>query len=74
MGPRFKVSSERPEKRGIDHEIPGLIVQLVIPSITAAPALKVVLMNVPPYLQVLIEAILMSTQNIPFSIGKGKSH
>ena len=37
-GPRFKVSSERPEKRGIDHTIPGLIVQLVIHSTTAAPA------------------------------------
>ena len=31
-GPRFKVLSERPEKRGIDHAIPGLIVQLVIHS------------------------------------------
>ena len=37
-GPRFEVSSERPEKRGIDHAIPGLIVQLVIHSTTAAPA------------------------------------
>ena len=37
-GPRFKVSSERPEKRGIDHAIPGLIVQLVIPPTTAVPA------------------------------------
>ena len=26
MGPRFKVSSERPEKRGIDLAIPGLVV------------------------------------------------
>ena len=26
MGPRFKVSSERPEKWGIDLEIPGLVV------------------------------------------------
>ena len=25
-GPRFKVSSERPEKRGIDLAIPGLVV------------------------------------------------
>ena len=37
-GPQFKVSSERPEKRGIDHAIPGLIVQLVIHSTSAAPA------------------------------------
>ena len=37
-GPRFKVSSERPKKREIDHTIPGLIVQLVIHSTTAAPA------------------------------------
>ena len=37
-GPRFKVSSERPEKRGIDHAIPGMIVQLVNYSTTAAPA------------------------------------
>ena len=26
MGPRFKVSSERPEKQGIDLAIPGLVV------------------------------------------------
>ena len=26
MGPRFKVSPERPEKRGIDLAIPGLVV------------------------------------------------
>ena len=37
-GPRFKVSSERPEKRGIDRAIPGLIVQFVIHSTTASPA------------------------------------
>ena len=37
-GPRFKISSEKPEKRGIDHAIPGLIVQLVIHFTTAAPA------------------------------------
>ena len=36
-GPRFKVSSERPKRR-IDHAIPGLIVQLVIHSTTAALA------------------------------------
>ena len=29
-GPRFKVSSERPEKRGIDLATPELIVQRVI--------------------------------------------
>ena len=29
-GPRFKVSSERPEKRGIDLATPGLVVQRVI--------------------------------------------
>ena len=37
-GPRFKVSSKRPEKRRIDHAIPALIVQLVIHSSSAAPA------------------------------------
>ena len=36
-GPRFKVSSKRPEKRGIYRAIPGLIVQLVIHSTTAIP-------------------------------------
>ena len=35
--PWFKVSSERPEKWRMDHVIPGLIVQLVIHSTTAAP-------------------------------------
>ena len=35
-GSRFKVSSERPEKRGIDLAIPGLLVQLVIHYATAA--------------------------------------
>ena len=39
-GPRFKVSSERPKKRGSDHAIPGLIVQLVIHSTAAAPATR----------------------------------
>ena len=29
-GPRFKVSSERPEKRGIDLATPGLVVWRVI--------------------------------------------
>ena len=29
-GPWFKVSSERPEKRGIDLATPGLVVQRVI--------------------------------------------
>ena len=37
MGPRFKVSSERPKKRGIDLATPGLVVQRVIHYITAAP-------------------------------------
>ena len=37
-GPRFKISSERPEKREIDHAITGLIVQLVIHSTTPVPA------------------------------------
>ena len=36
-GPRFKVSSERPEKRGIDLATPGLVVQRVIHYTTAAP-------------------------------------
>ena len=36
-GPRFKVSSEKPEKRAIDLAIPGLIVLSVIHYITAAP-------------------------------------
>ena len=35
-GPRFKVSSERPEKRGIDLATPGLVVQRVIHYTTAA--------------------------------------
>ena len=35
-GPRFKVSSERPEKRGICLAIPGLVVQRVIKHTTAA--------------------------------------
>ena len=37
-GPRFKVSSERPEKRGIDLATPGLVVQRVIHYTTAAPS------------------------------------
>ena len=37
-GPQFKVSPERPEKPGIDNAISDLIVQLVIHSITVAPA------------------------------------
>ena len=36
-GPRFQVSSERPEKRGINLAIPGLVVQNVIHYTTAAP-------------------------------------
>ena len=36
-GPRFKVSSERPEKRGIDLATPGLVVQRVIHYTTTAP-------------------------------------
>ena len=36
-GPRFKVSSERPEKQGIDLATPGLVVQCVIHYTTAAP-------------------------------------
>ena len=36
-GPRFKVSSERPEKRGIDLATPGLVVQRVVHYTTAAP-------------------------------------
>ena len=36
-GPRFEVSSERPEKRGIDLATPGLVVQRVIHYTTAAP-------------------------------------
>ena len=35
-GPRFTVSSERPEKRGIDLAIPGLVVWRVIHYTTAA--------------------------------------
>ena len=38
-GPRFKVSSERPEKREIDLAIPGLVVWRVIHYTTAAPSL-----------------------------------
>ena len=37
-GPRFKVSSERPDERGIDLAIPGLVVKRVIHYTTAAPA------------------------------------
>ena len=36
-GPRFKVSSERLEKRGIDLAIPGLVVWRAILYTTAAP-------------------------------------
>ena len=36
-GPRFKVSSERPEKRRIELAIPGLVVWSVIHYTTAAP-------------------------------------
>ena len=36
-GSRFKVSSERPEKRRIDLTIPGLVVKRVIHYTTAAP-------------------------------------
>ena len=36
-GHRFKVSSERPEKQGIDLATPGLVVQRVIHYTTAAP-------------------------------------
>ena len=36
-GPWFKVSSERPEKRGIDLATPGLVVWSVIHYATAAP-------------------------------------
>ena len=39
-GPRFKVSSERPEKRGIDLAIPGLVVYRVIHYTTAAPTIE----------------------------------
>ena len=38
MGPGFKVSSERPEKWGIDLVIPALVVLRVIHYTTAAPA------------------------------------
>ena len=38
-GPRFKVSSERPEKRGIDPATPGLVVWSVIHYTTADPGL-----------------------------------
>ena len=37
-GPRFKVSSERPKKWGIDLAIPGLVVLGVIHYTTAAPS------------------------------------
>ena len=37
-GPRFKVSSERPEKRGIDLAIPGLVVKRVYHNTDAAPS------------------------------------
>ena len=44
-GPRFKVSSERPEKRGIDLAIPGLVVQRVIHNTAAAPIVLVIESN-----------------------------
>ena len=37
MGPQFDVSSERTEKQGIDHVIPGLVIKLVIHYTTAVP-------------------------------------
>ena len=36
LGPRFKVSSEKPEERGIDLVITGLVVQRVIHYTTTA--------------------------------------
>ena len=36
-GPQFKVSSKRPEKRGIDFVIPGLVVKRVIHYTTTTP-------------------------------------
>ena len=38
-GPRFKVSSERPEKQEIDLATPELVIQRVIRYTTAAPSL-----------------------------------
>ena len=46
-GPRFKVSSERPEKRGMKLAIPGLVVWRIIHYSTAAP----VPIIVSPYLE-----------------------
>ena len=40
MGPRFKISSERPEKRGIYLVIPGWVVYRVIHYTTATPRKK----------------------------------
>ena len=37
MGPRFKVSFERPEKQAFDLVIPGLVVQHVIHYTTPTP-------------------------------------
>ena len=37
MGPRFKVSSERPQKGWIDLVIPELVVKLVIHFTTTTP-------------------------------------
>ena len=41
IGPRFEVSFERPEKRGIDLTIPGLVGQRVIHYTTAAPMIPI---------------------------------
>ena len=38
-GARFKVSSERPKKRGIDLAIPELVIERVIHCTTAVPIL-----------------------------------
>ena len=46
-GPRFKVSSERPEKRGIDLATPGLVVQRVIHYTTAAPEIIIIIIILP---------------------------
>ena len=47
-GPRFKVSSKRPEKRGIDLAIPGLVVNCVIHYTTGAPKVQTSLFHLKP--------------------------
>ena len=59
-GPRFKVSSERPGKRGIDLVIPGLVVLHVIHYTTATPCY--VWSNMANYLSIITVTPLIWSQ------------